>query len=221
MTTTPGRGNSGRAACTTSPSASRHIVIKDPMKRRRMLQSLLAVPALAATPTPAPAQATYGGESKAVPETLSVAETAPDLIAKANQHFFQQDQFAALDRLGAILMPGSREAEAPRFLEFLISQSPADRQSLYAQGLDRLNTSAKKTAGKPFAELSDAETAPLLAILRAPRTYEEPSDPMARFLLAAKEDFFRATVNSRAHATAMGSRSRGSSGLNYYYGPVE
>jgi hypothetical protein len=221
MTATVGRGNSGRDAQTTCPSITRHIVIKAHMKRRRMLQSLLAVPALAAAPTPAPAQTTYGGESKAAPETLSVAETAPDLVAKANQHFFQHHQFAALDRLGVILMPGSREAEAPRFLEFLISKSPTDRQSLYTQGLDLLNDRAKKTAGKPFAELSDAETKPLLAVLRAPRTDGEPSDPLARFLLAAKEDFFRATVNSRAHATAMGSRSRGSSGLNYYYGPVE
>jgi hypothetical protein len=200
------------------------------MKRRKLLQSVLAAPALAAMPAPAPAQTPSYSNKDAVagsPDNFKIPLTAPDLVAQPGQHFFTPDQFAALERLGDILVPkladrpGSREANAAKFIEFLISQSPQDRQSLYRDGLDRLNAEARKLHQKPFAEVSPVQAGPILKPLEAAWTYAGPSDPFAQFLQAAKEDVLRATLNSHAYSTAMAATTRGSSGLNYYWLPVE
>lgn len=192
------------------------------MKRRTLLKSIVAAPALAAVPRPAPAQA-----SAAAPDNFNLSLTAPDAVAQPGQHFFSAEQSAALEHLGDILIPrsgdrpGSKETNAPKFLEFLVSQSPQDRQALYRNGLDHLNSEASKLYGKPFAALTAAEAKPIMKPLEAAWTYFGPSDPFAQFLLAAKEDVLRACVNSPAYATAMSAITRGSSGMNYYWFPVE
>jgi hypothetical protein len=200
------------------------------MKRRNLLQSLVAAPALAAIPKPVAAQtAAYASKNgtPASPDNFNLALTPPDAVAQPGPHFFSPQQRAALEHLGNILVPkmgdrpGSQEANAPKFLEFLISQSPTDRQTLYKNGLDRLNAEAARLYQKPFAATSAEQAKPILKPLEAAWTYAGPSDPFAQFLQAAKEDTLRASVNSQAYATAMASVTRGSSGLNYYWLPVE
>ncbi|MEP6540549.1 MAG: gluconate 2-dehydrogenase subunit 3 family protein [Bryobacteraceae bacterium] len=196
------------------------------MKRRNLLKSMLAAPALAAVPIPQPAAAQSSAPG-ASPDNFNVPLTAPDAVAQPAQHFFSRDQMAALENLGGILVPrsgdrpGSKETKAPKFLEFLISQSPLDRQQLYTNGLDRLNSDASRLYNKSFAALSAQEVKPILKPLEAAWTYAGPSDAFAQFLIAAKEDFLRACVNSPAYATAMAAVTRGSSGMNYYWFPVE
>src|SRR3954466_14489865 len=129
------------------------------MKRRNLLQGILSVPALAAIPQPAAAQTKIATKetSAATPDNFNLALTPPDAVAQPSPQFFSPEQRNALERLGDILVPkvgdrpGSAEAKAPQFLEFLISQSPADRQKLYKQGLDRLNSEAARLYQKPFA----------------------------------------------------------------------
>jgi hypothetical protein len=144
-------------------------------------------------------------------------------------HFFSAQQFAALRRLSDILvpemngMPGAIQAGAPEFLDFLIGSSPADRQELYKSGLDALNSKAAKSFSKPFAEVDGSQAVSLLAPLREPWTFEQPSDPLARFLRAAKEDVRTATFNSREWNTAgsSGSARRRGGGLGQYWYTIE
>jgi hypothetical protein len=102
-------------------------------------------------------------------ETPKLAASAPDSVANGVPRFFDPAGFSALRRLGEILVsatqnvPGALEAEAAEFLDFLIGQSPADRQNLYRDGVARLNQEASKY-GKPFAELSTAGADSILAI---------------------------------------------------------
>ena len=69
--------------------------------------------------------------------------SVPLVFKGLSLRFFDAAQFAALRRLGQILVParpnapGAIEAEAAEFLDFLIGQSPADRQSLYRDGTTR------------------------------------------------------------------------------------
>ncbi len=185
------------------------------MRRRQALQSLAGLPIL---PQIATAQA--GPEN----EYPNLAAEATDSPADAAHRYFPVDQYRALKRLGELLMPayGGRpsaaEAGAAEFLDFLISQSPADRQALYRGGLERLNASAQLRYQKPFAELSADEAAPLLAALKEPWTYNPPKDVLANFLREAKMDFFKATVNSRemAQSQSSGGRRR-ATGLNPYW----
>src|SRR4051812_9538805 len=106
------------------------------MKRRSMIQSVLGLSAASALPLPLPAQQ----QTKADSETPKLATIGPDAVASGVLHFFDPARFSALRRLGEILVParqnapGAVQAEAAEFLDFLIGQSPADRQSLYRDG---------------------------------------------------------------------------------------
>ena len=186
------------------------------MKRRTLLQTLAALPASYAF-----------AQTAKTPDNFKITAVAADQVAKARTRFFSADQYAALNRLGEILMPavgerpGAKEAESAGFLDFLLSQSPRDRQALYRNGLDRLNADSRKRYNKPFAQVTVDEAKPMLEPLKAAWTYEGPSDPYARFLDAAKDDFYRATVNSRPFTVAMAATSRGAAGLSYYWLPVE
>ena len=180
------------------------------MKRRRFFQTVGAAAAATAPLVAQPQQS-----STALPKL----ETAPaDSAAEALPHFFTGRQFAALKKLAGILMPsmngapGAIAANAPEFLDFLIGESPADRQQVYRQGLDRL-----VAAG--FVEADAASAASILAPLKAQWTYEPPADPLARFLRQAKADVRTATVNSREYNTAGGTRRFAGQGL--YWLPLD
>lgn len=131
--------------------------------------------------------------------------SAPDQAAASQPAFFTKPELSAMRELAKLLVPayddrpGAVEAEAPEFLDFLLKQSPADAQQIYRQGLAQ------------FTRTKD------LKPLEQPWTYEEPKDPYARFLRAAKIALYQATVNSRAFITA--ANSRGGSGL--YWLPIE
>lgn len=141
--------------------------------------------------------------------------------------YFSKDQFEALGRLASLIMPangdlpGAREAGAAEFLDFLISKSPAERQKLYRDGLDRLNADARKAGGKSFAAITDEQAVQILAPLKKPWTYADPVDPFERFLRAAKEDAIRATFNSREYVAAASARSRSAGGTGSYWYPID
>jgi hypothetical protein len=135
---------------------------------------------------------------------------------------------AALRKLSELIMPpmngnsGALEAGAPEFLDFLIGRSPAARQQIYRAGLDALNAQARKRFQKTFAETDAAQSAVLLAPLRAPWSPEPPSDPLARFLQEAKRDIRTATLNSREYsAAAQGGGGRRFGGGGLYWRPLD
>ena len=190
------------------------------MKRRKFFQTLAVAPAagaLLAQQQPTAAQ-------------LPKLETAtPEAAAEIFPHFFSAQQMAALRKLCDIVQPplngtpGALDAKAPEFLDFLISESPADRQQLYLAGLDALNSAAQTRHHKPFADLDASQTADVLAPLRAPWTFNPPTDALGAFLRAAKQDIRTATFNSReyntAGAAAGGGRRFGAQGL--YWLPLD
>jgi len=182
------------------------------MKRRLFVQALAAIPAAAqAVPQAAP-QVTQDPKLES-----SVAESAAESVPR----FFTAPQLSALRRVGDVLMPatstspGALAAGAPEFLDFLMGASGADRQRVYREGLDGLNAQAQRQFGKPFADLDSSQADLVLAPLRTPWTFDEPAEPVARFLRAAKGDMRTATVNSRPAAGAGGRRIAGS-GLYWY-----
>ncbi len=195
------------------------------MKRRDLLKSAVALPAAAALaqepavpPKPTP---------RAVEETPRIEASVPDAIADPLPHFFNVDQFAALKRLSGLLMPaigttpGALEARAPEFLDFLLGQSPEDRQKLYRAGLDKLNSEANHRYSKMFSDLDSAQADAVLAPLHQPWTYNAPVDPLARFLASAKDDVMTATVNSREWISVVSKRNRRSNGMNAYWTPID
>ena len=207
------------------------------MKRRRFVQTLAAVtPAIAAAqqPVPAPAgappQSGPGGRGAfgMMEDTTKIDVTPADAVARMVTKFFNPDQFAALEKLSSIFMPpmkgapGAIDAQAPQFLDFLLSESLPDRQKIYRTGLDGLNSQAKKHFSQPFAKLSDDQAVQLLEPLKKPWTYDPPSDPVEHFLRVAKQDIRAATTNSREYVMASGGSGggggrRGGGGTGLYW----
>ena len=197
------------------------------MKRRRAIQTLAGMSVAGALPSAHAQQAPAQPQPRTVNETPKLETVAPDAVGESVPRFFSADQFAALRRLAEVLMPaagdtpGAKEAGAAEFFDFLIGQSPTDRQTLYGNGLDQLNARARSRYAKSFADLTITEIEPLLAPLRESWTYGVAADPFARFLQAAKLDILRATMNSREWSVAFAKRNRRASGLGNYWYPIE
>ncbi|SRR5579883_1282617 len=216
------------------------------MKRRRFVQSIVAAPAasalftpLAEAQQPPPAPGNPGNTAPGVPQNPTRGNQPPgaaaqelprlepsvlDVAGDTTAAFFTPAQFDALRHLCDLLVPsvdghpGANDAHAAEFLDFLISESPAERQELYRTGLDALNSESNKRYGKPFASVTATEAEAILAPLHQPWQYNPPQDPLGRFLVAAKADVRTATVNSREYIAkaAAGSRRRGGVGLYWY-----
>jgi hypothetical protein len=147
--------------------------------------------------------------------------STPDAGGTAVARFFSPERFAALRHAAEMIVPGAGEAAAAEFLDFLLSQSPRERVTLYQEGLDRLQAAARQRYRKGFGEISAAEAAPILAPLTQAWTYHPPKDPLARFLREFKEDVLTATVNSREFITAQAQGRRSGGGIGQYWLPSE
>jgi Gluconate 2-dehydrogenase subunit 3 len=182
----------------------------------------------AAPPTPetAPKQAeapqSFGFQSPAIPSTI------PDEIATTEQHYFHAEHMATLRKLGDILLPpmngypGSTQACAPEFLDFLISVSPVERQNMYRSGLDRLNTESRKQFGIPFAQVNAEQADALLRPwLRTWMVDHPPTEPFAHFINVAHEDIRTATMNSQAWSIAATSAGERAPGIGWYWSPID
>jgi len=188
------------------------------MKRRQVIQALLGTPALTAIPLPAQSP------QSEIPK-LTVA--SPDAVGDAVARYFTPPQFAALRKLGDLIAPsapgrtGAREAKAAEFLDFLLAQSPADRQQLYRSGLDHLQSESRRRYSTVFEELTLQQADAILAPMHEAWAYAAPSDSFSHFLRQAKEDLLTATFNSREFAEAQTAAGRRSSGVGTYWLPIE
>jgi len=208
------------------------------IQRRGFVRGLILAPAAqaalsaqqAAAPSPTQA-ATPARPAPAAPPKLKTTEA--DLTAEIRLHFFTASQFSVLQKLGELLMPplkgnpGAIDAQAPEFLDFLISVSPSDRQQLYRDGLDHLDAQAKQKFGKGFSQLDAKQADSILRPLLTVRywTQDRPTDRFQDFMAQVHDDLRTATTNSREWAEAAeksGRRfTRGSQTRGFYWAPID
>lgn len=134
--------------------------------------------------------------------------SAADAVAQGLPRFLSKSELAVLSDLARAIVPafgeqpGAVDAEAPQFLDFLLSVSLGEVQQLYRAGLAQ------------YAKTKD------LSPLNRPWTYDEPKDPYHRFLRAARTALYQATVNSKPWADAMSQRSRSAGASGLYWLPI-
>ena len=200
------------------------------MKRRKWLQSVITAPALAAStasPQASAQQPAATPVARSVDDAPKLPLASPEQVSDAGKRFLSDLQRSTLTALCAQVLPakngrpGAVDAGVPDFLDFLLSQSPAARQTLYRSGLDRLNAEARRRFQKDFASIAPTDAAPLLAPLENPWKFEASGNAAEEFLKATKEDIFQATINSRAWADSLSGRSRAASGMGQYYFTIE
>ncbi len=190
------------------------------IQRRRFVQSIAA----------ASAASTASAQAPAVAVPAKIATVAAEATAEAVARFFTPRQRATLRHASSLLqpavgaLPGAIEAEAPEFLDFLLSASPAPRQTLYRSGLDYLDGQANKLFQQPFAALSAAQADQVFKPLLVPWTYDPPTDPHQRFLTELRADLRTATTNSAPYAKVNATtarRRRGPGGAGVYWLPID
>jgi hypothetical protein len=207
------------------------------MKRRALLRSVAALPALSAGLN-AHQQENTAARDKGLPagpplvppginETPTTPVTPADQTSDIQVRTFNKEQFSALAKLGDVIVPawngkpGAAEAGAAEFLDFLVGCSPPARVALYKSGLDQLNGGAHEKFQRPFAELTPAEVSTLLAPLREPWSYGRAAkNDLGAFLIAAKGDLLRATMNSRQYIDAVSQERRPRNASNFFWFPI-
>jgi hypothetical protein len=194
------------------------------MKRRRVLQTLAALPAASllkaqqpvVPPKPSPA---------AVEEIPVIEATIPDFAGTTVTRFFSPAQFACFKRLNDVLypamngVPGAVETGAPEFLDFLLFESPAPRQTLYRDGVDELEHRSQKVLNVSFASADQAGAEKILAPLREP--WNPEPDAFTAFLRSAKQDVIQATQSSHDWIRIMSKRVRSAGGVGMYWFPID
>jgi hypothetical protein len=197
------------------------------------MQAIAAAPAVPlvaqqAATTQAPATPPARGRGMAGgPEILEV--TPADNVGETVARFFTPTQFATLHRLAALIEPpmrgnpGALECNAPEFIDFLIGVSPAERQQLYRNGLETLNSHAKKQFSKAFADLNDEQAHAIVKpmLVAVPWPKDPPKDPLQGFMFAVREDVPMATRNSPEYAAAAEKAGRRVGGGGLVWNPID
>jgi hypothetical protein len=214
------------------------------MKRRKFVQNLLAAPAVAPLAAQTQTQQQRPSTQPNTParqdprqphDIAQLAVTEVDLVSATHPCFFTPDQFSALQKLAAVLVPplkgkpGAMDAHAPEFLDFLISVSPEERQSLYRNGLEELNRAAQDQFHTNFHGLEAKQIDTIIRPLLIARYWPQdmPDDPMKHFMAQVHDDLRTATANSRewagnGPASSTGGRGRRfNRGRGMYWRPID
>jgi Gluconate 2-dehydrogenase subunit 3 len=81
--------------------------------------------------------------------------------------FLDQHAFDTLSQLGEQIVPGSRAAQVPEFLDRLLSVESIETQQRFTQALGAFERVARETHGKPWKLLTATEATTLLTKMSA------------------------------------------------------
>lgn len=226
------------------------VAVATPTALAQQAPAPAAAPPAAPAPPGAPTRGGgRGGVRQARP--ISPATDA-DLVASGDAHFFSHEQFATLRQLCVLMMPALNgypsavEAEAPEFLDFLVGATPAgrqqsyvaalagsaparqvvtgstDRRQMYVEGLERLESEARRRFSKSFAALNPDQADALLAPGLAPWMADHPPrDSFQHFINVAHQDIRTATMNSAAWSAAAVAAGERAPGGGSYLLPID
>ncbi|WP_260704196.1 gluconate 2-dehydrogenase subunit 3 family protein [Edaphobacter flagellatus] len=215
------------------------------MRRRDFVKGLAVATATASTalgeqqpapqtqnpPAAAPAaspQAVSREQRMAQFHTPNIPLSQPDVVAITDVRYFTPVRYATLLHLCEILMPAGDDypsavkAGTPEFLDFYIGASPAAQQTMYNNGLDRLNADCMKQFNVPFAK-ADAKQADAVIRphLKGWMNDHPPREGQERFINLAHRDIRMATMNSPAWAAAAEAVGERTPGVGLYWYPIE
>ena len=119
--------------------------------RRAVLQSLatgMGAVAFASTSAAASGHAHHAA---------AVAAPAADAAASSTLQFLDQHAFDTLAVLGEQIVPGSRAARVPEFLDRLLAVEPTSTQMSFMQALGAFEREARESQGKPWKSLTEEQ----------------------------------------------------------------
>ena len=162
--------------------------------RRAVLQSLATGVGAAVIASPAAAhvhQAAAPAAKRAAPARTAAA---PALV------FLDRHAFDTLAILGEQIVPGSRAAKVPEFLDRLMAVESTDTQRRLVQSIGAFERQARDAHGKPWKSLTPAQTTALLTTMSA-----APDSESSRRAF----DFVKSAVAETYFATEAGLKELG------------
>ncbi len=126
--------------------------------RRALLQSLATGAGVAAFAPHASAAHVHQAAATAV----APAGAATTTTAESGLLFFDRHAFDTLALLSEQIVPGSRAAQVPEFLDRLLAVESTDSQKRFTQALGAFEREAREAHGKPWKALTEAEANALL-----------------------------------------------------------
>ena len=160
--------------------------------------------------------------------TPNIPISQPDLLATTEARYFTPVRFATLVHLCEILMPANDDypsaskAGAPEFLDFYLGASPTEQQTMYNNGLDRLNADCMKQFSVPFAKADAKQVdAVIRPHLKGWMNDHPPREGHVRFINLAHRDIRTATINSPAWAKAAEAVGERTPGVGLYWHPID
>jgi hypothetical protein len=180
------------------------------------------------TPSNASSPAATAQPQTAAFHTPNIPTTLPDTVATTDTQYFTAVRYATLVHLCEIMMPsssaypGALQADTPQFLDFHVGGSPADRQAMYNDGLDRLNADAMRNFNIAFAKTDASQAdAVLRPFLKGWITNHPPREKHERFIALAHRDIRTATLNSPLWAQAAEASGERTPGVGLYWAPID
>ncbi len=167
-------------------------------------------------------------QQQAAFRTPNIPVTVPDVVATTDTSYFTATRYATLAHLCEILVPAGNgypsalQADTPPFLDFHVGASPADRQAMYNDGLDRLNADSLKKFNVAFAK-TDAKQADAVIrpVLKVWINDHPPVEKHERFIALAHREIRTATMNSPAWASAAEAAGERTPGIGLYWAPID
>lgn len=181
-----------------------------------------------AHPTATSSPRTRRMEAMSRSHTPNIPVSRPDSVAVTDAHYFTPVRYAALVQLCEIMMPASDDYPStaktgtPEFLDFYIGASPVEQQTMYNNGLDRLNADSMKQFNVPFAKTDEKQAdAVIRPHLKGWTDDQPPREAHARFINLAHRDIRMATINSPAWALAAQAAGDNTPEVGLYWHPID
>ena len=145
----------------SSDSAESSSAVDGPLRsfafgRRAVLQSLATGVGAAVLASPAAAHVHQAAPAAAAAKPAARAGAAPALA------FLDKHAFDTLAILGEQIVPGSRAAKVPEFLDWLLAVESTDTQKRFTQAIGAFERQARDAHGKPWKSLTAAEATAIL-----------------------------------------------------------
>jgi hypothetical protein len=129
--------------------------------RRAVLTTLATGVGAVAFALPASAAAHVHGAAAAA------AKPAGSAANESSRHFLDQHAFDSLANLSEQIVPGSRAAQVPEFLDRLLAVESTETQKRFMQALGTFEREAREAQGKPWKALTESEATALLTKISA------------------------------------------------------
>ena len=157
------------------------------MDRRVLIQSL-------ATGVGAAVFASQASAADHSHHAAAAAGAAPATHVDSSLHFLDQHAFDTLAVLGEQIVPGSRAAQIPEFLDRLLAVESRDTQQHFMQALGAFESAARSVSGMPWKALPAEQATALLTKISAQPDSDVSRQAFDRIKGAVSESYYSTEV---------------------------